>query len=49
MQTLDYDIQPATAEHVSDADITNAIELFFLTKKGVAAHLVDVATHEGIV
>ncbi|WP_310394192.1 BON domain-containing protein [Hymenobacter sp.] len=49
MQTLDYDTQPATAEHVSDADITAAIELFFLTKKGVAAHLVDVATHDGIV
>ena len=49
MQTLDYDTQPFTAEHVSDADITTAIELFFLTKKGVAAHLIDVATHEGIV
>jgi len=49
MQTLDYDTQPATAEHVSDADITTAIELFFLTKKGVPAHLIDVATHDGIV
>ena len=49
MQTLDYDTQPATAEHVSDADITNDIELFFLTKKGVSAHLIDVTTHEGIV
>ena len=33
MQTLDYDTQPATAEYVSDPDITAAIELFFLTKK----------------
>ena len=49
MQTLDYDTQPATAEHVSDADITTAIELFFLSRKGVAAHLIDVATHDGIV
>ena len=49
MQTLDYDTQPATAEHVSDADITTAIELFFLAKKGVAAHLIDVATHNGVV
>ena len=49
MQTLDYDTQPATAEHVNDAAITTAIELFFLSKKGVAAHLIDVATHDGIV
>ena len=49
MQTPEYDTQPATAEHVSDADITTAIELFFLTKKGVPAHLIDVATHDGIV
>ena len=49
MQTLDYDTQPTTADHVSDAAITAAIELFFLTKKGVPAHLIDVTTHEGIV
>jgi len=49
MQTLDYDPQPATAEPVSDVAITAAIELFFLTKKGVPAHLIDVSTHEGIV
>ena len=49
MQTLDYDTQPATAEHVTDAAITAAVELFFLTKKGVPAHLIDVTTHEGIV
>ena len=49
MQTLDYDTQPTTAEHVSDAAITAAVELFFLTKKGVPAHLIDVTTHEGIV
>ena len=40
---------PAAAELVADADITAAIELFFLTKKGVASHLIDVTTHEGIV
>lgn len=44
MQTLEQ-----TLEHVADADITTAIELFFTTKKGVAAHLLDVATHDGIV
>ena len=49
MQTLDYDTQPVTADHVTDAAITAAIELFFLTKKGVPAHLIDVTTHEGIV
>ena len=49
MQTLDYDTQPTIAEHVTDAAITAAIELFFLTKKGVPAHLIDVTTHEGIV
>ena len=49
MQTLDFEIQPTTAEHVTDAAITAAVELFFLTKKGVSAHLIDVATHDGIV
>ena len=49
MQTLDYDTQPVTAEHVTDAAITAAVELYFLTKKGVPAHLIDVTTHEGIV
>jgi osmotically-inducible protein OsmY len=47
MQTLETFEQ--TIEHVADADITAAIELFFLTQKGVAAHLIDVVTHEGIV
>ncbi|QKG55182.1 BON domain-containing protein [Hymenobacter sp. BRD128] len=47
MQTLETFEQ--TIEHVVDADITTAIELFFTTKKGVAAHLIDVATHDGIV
>jgi osmotically-inducible protein OsmY len=44
--------QPATLhtdEHLADADITAAIELLFMLKKGVTSHLVDVATHEGIV
>ena len=49
MQTLDFDPQPTTAEHVSDAAITAAVELFFLTEKGVPAHLIDVSTHAGIV
>jgi osmotically-inducible protein OsmY len=49
MQTLDYDTQPATAEHVSDAAITAAVELFFLAERGVPAHLIDVSTHAGIV
>ncbi|MGY3090903.1 osmotically-inducible protein OsmY [Hymenobacter sp. UYAg731] len=49
MQTLDYDTQPATANHVSDAAITAAVELFFLTEKGVPTHLIDVRTHAGIV
>jgi len=49
MQTLEYDTPSATAEHVADSDITAAVELFFITQKGVAAHLIDVATHAGIV
>jgi osmotically-inducible protein OsmY len=49
MQTLDYDTQPTTADHVSDDAITAAVELFFLTEKGVPAHLIDVRTHQGIV
>ncbi|TGE23890.1 BON domain-containing protein [Hymenobacter aquaticus] len=39
----------APAEQVADADITAAIDMFFLTKKGVNSHLIDVATREGIV
>jgi osmotically-inducible protein OsmY len=49
MQTLETFAPSATADHLSDTDITAAIELFFMTKKGVPAHLIDVATHEGIV
>ena len=49
MQTLDYDSQLVTTQHVTDAAITAAVELFFLTRKGVPAHLIDVSTHEGIV
>ena len=40
---------PTPVERVADADITAAIELLFLTKKGVNAHLMDVTTREGIV
>jgi osmotically-inducible protein OsmY len=47
MQTLETFEQ--TLKHVADADITAAIERFSLTQKGVAAHLIDVVTHEGIV
>ncbi len=49
MQTLETLAPPTASEYLSDADITAAIELFFLTKQGVPAHLIDVATHEGIV
>ena len=49
MQTLKTFAPSATADHLSDTDITAAIELFFLTNKGVPAHLIDVATHDGIV
>ena len=49
MQTLETFAPLLDAEHLSDTAITAAIELFFLTKKGVPAHLIDVAAHEGIV
>ena len=49
MQALETFASPATAEFLSDPEITAAIELFFMTKKGVPAHLIDVATHDGIV
>ena len=40
---------PAATDQVPDAEITTAIELLYLTKKGVSSHLLDVATHDGIV
>ena len=49
MQTFSESLPPLPAEHVADANITAAIELFFLTKKGVSSHLMDVVTQEGIV
>ena len=49
MQTIDLAAPTTDAEHLADADITAAVEAFFLTKKGVAADLVDVITNEGIV
>ncbi|MBC7449053.1 MAG: BON domain-containing protein [Hymenobacteraceae bacterium] len=49
MLTFEIPTLPATAERVTDEDITAAIELFFLTKKGVPSHLLDVATNNGIV
>jgi len=47
MQTLETFAPSATADHLSDADITAAIGLFFLTKKGGSAHLFDVAVLVG--
>ncbi len=47
MQTLEIVAPPA--EYLADGDITTALELLYLTQKGVSAHLVDVETHEGIV
>ncbi|GAB3639326.1 hypothetical protein GCM10027422_49170 [Hymenobacter arcticus] len=49
METLETFALPTATDHLTDAEITAAIELFFLTKKGVPAHLIDVATHGGIV
>ena len=49
MPTLDILPLPTVEQHVLDEDITAAVELFFLTKKGVSGHLIDVATHDGIV
>ena len=47
MQTLET-TAPAT-DYVADGDITAALELLYITQKGVSAHLIDVATQEGIV
>jgi len=49
MQTLELQTPPAKPERVADADITTAVEMLFLTKKGVSAHLIDTVTKEGIV
>lgn len=49
MQILACGAPPAPAEHATDADITAAVELLFLTRKGVSAQLVAVDTPEGIV
>ncbi len=49
MLTFDIPTLPTTAERVTDEDISAAIELFYLTKKGVPSHLLDVATTNGIV
>ncbi|MBC7447565.1 MAG: BON domain-containing protein [Hymenobacteraceae bacterium] len=49
MLTFDIPTLPTTAERVTDENISAAIELFFLTKKGVPSHLMDVATSSGIV
>lgn len=47
MQTLET-TAPAT-DYVADGDMTAALELLYITQKGVSAHLIDVATQEGIV
>lgn len=47
MRTLEI-TAPAT-EYVADDDITAALELLYITQKGLSAHLIDVATQEGIV
>jgi osmotically-inducible protein OsmY len=47
MQTLEPVVPPT--DYLADGDITTALELLYLTQKGVPAHLIDVETHEGIV
>ncbi|RAK69993.1 BON domain-containing protein [Hymenobacter edaphi] len=47
METLETTLQPAPA--LADGDITAAVERLLARKKGVAPHLVDVATQQGIV
>ncbi|GAB3586633.1 BON domain-containing protein [Hymenobacter daeguensis] len=48
MQTLNFPLRNP-AQVAADADITAAIERCFLTRKGVAAHLIDVGTRAGMV
>ncbi|RAK69998.1 BON domain-containing protein [Hymenobacter edaphi] len=40
---------PAPVERLADDDITTAVERFIFTKKGMAAPLIEVVTHDGIV
>ncbi|WP_223650599.1 BON domain-containing protein [Hymenobacter psoromatis] len=47
MQTLG--INAPLTDYLADGDITTALELLYLTQKGVPAHLINVTTHEGIV
>ena len=49
MQTVSLSTPPTSAELVSDADITMAIETQLATKKGLAAHGITVATRAGVV
>ena len=42
-------IIPATAGTMADADITMAIKRLFIAQIGLNEHLLDVATHEGLV
>ena len=47
LQTLGSDA-PLTG-YLADGDITIALELLYITQKGMSTHLIDVTTHEGIV
>ncbi|GAB3825977.1 BON domain-containing protein [Hymenobacter jeollabukensis] len=47
METLETTLKPESA--LADRDITAAVERLFARKKGVATHLVDVSTRQGIV
>ncbi|MCI1188644.1 BON domain-containing protein [Hymenobacter sp. DH14] len=49
METIEQLSQPVVQEKVADADISAAIETLFLSSRGVSAHLIDVATQNGIV
>ncbi len=49
MQTLDILPLSTTEQYLLDEDITAAVEGLLLTKKGVASHLMDVTTANGIV
>jgi hypothetical protein len=49
MQILKTFAPSMPADNLSDADSTATIGLFFRTKKGMPAHLLDGATHDDIV
>lgn len=49
MQASAFPIAFAPAEYLSDPEITAAVELLFITRKGVTSHLIEVVTKNGIV